>query len=89
MDKVVTIRSMFSNGLRAKELTYFMLFVYYIDLFNGFDMMFTPKGCRQPFFPINFFTRNLRDVPIIEVDERIIGLVLNLFFVDNLWDRSY
>jgi hypothetical protein len=43
MDKVVTIKSLFSNGLRAKELAYFMLFIYGIDLFNGFDMMFTPE----------------------------------------------
>jgi hypothetical protein len=63
-----------------------MLFIQSVDLFNGLDMLFSFKRCHGPLLPVNFFTRNLRYIPIIDINEGILIMVFNMFFVDNIWD---
>jgi hypothetical protein len=68
-----------------------MLLVQSIDLFNGLDMLFSFERCHVPLLPGNFFAMNLRDIPIIDINEGIFIIVLNMLFVDyfgNLRDPN-
>jgi hypothetical protein len=49
-------------------------------------MLFSFEGCHGPLLPVNFFTRNLRDIPIIDINEGIFIMVFKVFFVDNFWN---
>jgi hypothetical protein len=86
MDKVMAFSSMSLNGFGAKKLTQLMFFIESIDLLNGLDMLFSLERCHGPFLPINFFTGNFGYIPIIDINEEILIMVLNVFFVDDFWN---
>jgi hypothetical protein len=59
---------------------------YKITKFDSLDMLFSFERCHGPFLPVNFFTRDFRYIPIININEGILIMVLNVFFVDNFWN---
>jgi hypothetical protein len=74
------------NGFGTKKLTQLMFLIESIDLLYGLDMLFSLERCHGPLFPVNFFTRDFGYSPIIDINEGILIMVLNVFFVDNFWN---
>jgi hypothetical protein len=63
-----------------------MFLIESIDLLYSLDMLFSLERCHGPLLPLNFFTGNLRYIPIIDINEGILIMVFNVFFVDYLWN---
>jgi len=59
-----------------------MFLIESIDLLYSLDMLFRFERYRRPFLPVDFFTGNLRYIPIIDINEGILIVVFNVFFVD-------
>jgi hypothetical protein len=55
-------------------------------LLYSLDMLFSLERCHGPLLPVNLFTGNLRYIPIIDINEGILIVVFNVFFVDYLWN---
>jgi hypothetical protein len=63
-----------------------MFLIKGIYLLNGLNMLFSFERCHGPLLLVNFFTRDFGYIPIIDINEGILIMVFNVFFVDYLWN---
>ena len=63
-----------------------MFLIESINLLYSLNMLFSLERCHGPLLLVNFFTRDFGYVPIIDINEGILIVVLNVFFVDYIWN---